>query len=213
VLFDMLRLLPRGRWFATPASKLKKMRVCRESGYKAGEYCPDATDQLVPFAGEKTSVCPYHKMVHLDRTASFRVTDQCESPANMVHQSWFILPPAMEYYYKEKHSDYKPLPPFMAGCNETSNQYVMDMIYPKNYASVYIPIELSGQRGKVVFTATHKNPEAKVYWHIDNEYIATTVHQHQLSLSPPPGKHTLTLVDDKGERFVQQFTILDKEKR
>ncbi|MGY0036247.1 hypothetical protein [Pedobacter sp. NJ-S-72] len=31
-------------------------------------------------------------------------------------------------------------------------------------------------------------------------------------MSPAPGKHTLTLVDDKGERFVQQFTILDREK-
>lgn len=212
VLFDILRLLPKGKWFATPNSKLKKMKVCRESGYKAGEYCPEPIEQLIPFAGEKTAICPYHKLVHLDHTSSFRVSDQCESPANMVHQSWFILPPAMEYYYKEKHSDYKPLPPFMDGCNNAASQYVMDMIYPKNYASVYIPIELNGQRGKVVFTATHKNPEAKVFWHIDEEYIGTTVHQHQLSLSPPPGKHILTLVDDKGERFVQQFTILDKEK-
>jgi len=213
VMFDILRLLPRGKWFATPTTKLKKIKVCRESGYKAGEYCPDAVEQLVPFAGEKTAVCPYHKLVHLDRTSTFRVTDACESPADMVHQSWFILPPAMEYYYKQKHSDYKLLPSYMPGCNDAASQYVMDMIYPKNYASVYIPIELNGQRGKVVFTATHKNPQAKVYWHIDNEYIGTTIHQHQLSLGPPPGKHTLTLVDDKGERFVQQFTILDKEKR
>jgi len=212
ILFDILRLLPKSKWFATPMSKLKKMRVCRESGYKAGEYCPDPIEQLVPFAGEKTAVCPYHKLVHLDQTARFRVTDQCESPANMVHQSWFILPPAMEYYYKEKHSDYKSLPPLMPGCTNAANQYVMDMIYPKNYAAVYIPIELNGQRGKVVFTATHKDPDAKIYWHIDDQYLATTMHQHQLSLSPPPGKHTLTLVDDKGERFVQQFTILDREK-
>jgi penicillin-binding protein 1C len=213
VLFDILRQLPAGKWFATPASKLKKMRVCRQSGYKAGINCPETIEQLVPAAGEKTVVCPYHKMVHLDKTATYRVTDLCVNPSDMLHQPWFILPPAMEYYYKEKHSDYKPLPAFLPGCTDLTGQNVMDMIYPKNHAAVYIPIELNGQRGKVVFTATHKNPEAKIYWHIDNEYVATTAHQHQLSLSPPPGKHTLTLVDDKGERFVQQFTILDKEKR
>lgn len=130
----------------------------------------------------------------------------------MVHQPWFILPPAMEYYYKIKHSDYKPLPPFRNGCGDTGNNYVMDMIYPKNNAAIYIPLEFDGKRGKVVFTATHKNADAQIYWHIDDEYVATTAHTHQLSLSPAPGKHTLTLVDNQGERFVQQFTILDREK-
>jgi len=213
VMFDIFRQLPAGKWFKTPKNKLKKMMVCRQSGYKAGEYCTDKIEQLVPPAGEKTVVCPYHRVIHLDHTASFRVTDLCERPSDMVHQSWFILPPAMEYYYKEKHSEYKPLPPYLNGCNDSGNNYVMDMIYPKNYASVYIPLELNGQRGKVVFTATHKNRASQIYWHIDNEYIGTTENQHQLSLSPLPGKHTLTLVDDKGERLVQQFTVLDKEKR
>ncbi|MBB6270889.1 penicillin-binding protein 1C [Pedobacter cryoconitis] len=212
VLFDIFRQLPTGKWFETPKTKLKKVLVCRESGYKAGEYCPDRALELVPFAGEKTAVCPYHKIIHLDQSSSFRVTDQCVSPADMVHQSWFILPPAMEYYYKVKHSDYKILPPFKQGCADAGNNYVMDMIYPKNNASIYIPLEFDGKRGKVVFTATHKNPAARIYWHIDDEYVATTSHTHQLSLSPPPGKHTLTLVDDKGERFVQQFIILDREK-
>lgn len=212
VLFDILKQLPTGKWFATPKNKLKKIWVCKQSGYKAGEFCPEKEEQLNAPAGEKTVVCPYHKMIHLDQTGAFRVTDVCENPSNMQHKPWFILPPAMEYYYKVKHSDYKPLPPFKDDCGYTGNNYVMDMIYPKNNASLYIPLEFDGERGKVVFTATHKNSQAKIYWHIDNEYITTTAHNHQLSLSPAPGKHTLTLVDDKGERLVQQFTILDKDK-
>lgn len=212
VLFDIFRQLPKGKWFETPKNKLKQLTICRQSGYKASQYCPDKVNELVPFAGEKTVVCPYHKIIHLDHSAAFRVTDQCVSPADMIHQPWFILPPAMEYYYKIKHSDYKPLPPFMEGCGDNGNNYVMDMIYPKNNAAIYVPLEFDGKRGKVVFTATHKNATAQIYWHIDNEYVATTAHTHQLSLSPAPGKHTLTLVDDKGERFVQQFTILDREK-
>ncbi|MNY18942.1 hypothetical protein D3C86_1523510 [compost metagenome] len=89
----------------------------------------------------------------------------------------------------------------------------MDMIYPKDYASIYVPVEFDGSRGKVVLNATHRNADAKIYWHIDGEYIATTKNYHQLAVSPSPGKHILTLVDDKGERLVQTFTILDKEKK
>lgn len=212
VLFDIFKQLPTGNWFETPKTKLKKIRVCRQSGYKAGEYCRDILEELVSPAGEKTILCPYHKLIHLDRTATYRVTDVCETPANMVHQSWFVLPPAMEYYYKIKNSDYKLLPPFMSGCSDEGGNYVMEMIYPKNNAVIYVPLEFDGSRGKVVFNATHRNTGAQIYWHIDGEYVATTKEYHQLAVSPPPGKHILTLVDDKGERLVQTFIILDKDK-
>lgn len=213
VLFDIFKQLPSVKWFQMPKNKLKKMRVCRQSGYKAGEYCKDVVTELVAPAGEKTVICPYHKLIHLDRTGTYRVTDACEAPADMQHVAWFILPPAMEYYYKIKNSDYKTLPPFKEGCGTADNNYVMDMIYPKNNASIYVPVEFDGSRGKVVLNATHRNADAKIYWHIDGEYVATTKSYHQLAVSPPPGKHMLTLVDENGERLLQYFTILDKEKQ
>lgn len=211
VLFDIFKQLPVGKWFKTPKNKLKQMMVCRQSGYKAGEYCTDKVMRLVSPAGEKTVLCPYHKMIHLDRTGTYRVTDDCEQPSLMVHKSWFVLPPAMEYYYKIKNSDYKDLPVYKPGCSDAGNGNVMEMIYPKNHASVYIPVELDGTRGKVVFNATHRRANASIYWHIDNEYVGTTKNYHQLALNPPAGKHTLTLVDEDGERLVQVFTVLDKD--
>lgn len=211
VLFDIFRQLPNEKWFKTPISKLKKVWVCKQSGYKAGEYCTDKIEEMVPAAGEKTGVCPYHKLVHLDPTATWQVTDRCESTAQMLHKPWFVLPPSMEYYYKIKNSDYKPLPPFKEGCGDMGNNYVMDMIYPRNNTSVYIPVEFDGTRGKVVLNATHRDPNIKIYWHIDDEYIATTKSFHQLAVSPAAGKHTLTLVDEHGERLSLIFTVLEKE--
>jgi len=210
VLFDIFKLLPKGKWFETPTTKLKKIKVCKQSGYKAGENCPDVMDEPVPTSGEKTAICPFHKLIHLDRSGTYRVTDQCESVANMQHKSWFILPPAMEYYYKIKNSDYKSLPPFMAGCENNGSNNVMELIYPKNGAIVYIPLELDGTRGKIVLNAAHRNLNSKIYWHIDNEYVASTTNYHQLAVSPAPGKHLLTLVDENGERLTQAFTVLDK---
>jgi penicillin-binding protein 1C len=211
VMFDIFKQLPAGKWFKTPKNKLKPIMVCKQSGYKAGEYCTDKLLQLNAPSGEKTGLCPYHKLVHLDPTGTFRVTDECESPANMVHQPWFVLPPAMEYYYKIKNSDYKELPAYKAGCGPVGNNGVMEMIYPRNYASVYIPVELDGRRGQIVFNATHRRRDSKIYWHIDNEYVGTTQNYHELALSPPAGKHILTLVDQDGERLMQVFTVLEKE--
>ncbi|WP_113652831.1 penicillin-binding protein 1C [Pedobacter namyangjuensis] len=213
VMFDIFKQLPAGKWFQTPKTKLKTIAVCRESGYKAGEFCSTKVNELVPFAGEKTATCPYHKLVHLDQTGRYRVTDNCVNPSQMRHEKWFILPPSMEYYYKIKNSDYRTLPPFMPGCNESGTTAVMDLIYPKNNAVVYIPIELDGTRGKVVFNAAHRNQESKIYWHIDKEYIGSTKSFHQMAIDALPGKHSLTLVDENGERLVQVFTVLDRDKK
>lgn len=213
VLFDIFRQLPSSKWFQTPKTKLKKIMVCKQSGYKVGEFCTDKITELVPFSGEKTSICPYHKLVHLDATGTLRVTDNCESTSLMQHKKWFILPPSMEYYYKIKNSDYNVLPPFKPGCDIVGGNSVMDMIYPKNNAVVYIPIELDGSRGKIILNAAHRNAETKIYWHIDAEYVGSTKSFHQIAVSPLPGKHTLTLVDENGERLVQVFTVLDKDKK
>lgn len=213
VLFDIFRQLPASKWFQTPKTKLKKMLVCKQSGHKTSEYCIDKITELVPFGGEKTAICPYHKLIHLNLAGSARVTDKCENIAQMQHKKWFILPPSMEYYYKIKNSDYKVLPPFKPGCNETGGNVAMEMIYPKNNAVVYIPVELDGTRGKIILNAAHRNAETKIYWHIDADFVGSTKSFHQLAISPLPGKHTLTLVDENGERLVQVFTVLDKDKK
>jgi penicillin-binding protein 1C len=213
VLFDIFRELSTSPWFKMPKTKLKQMMVCKESGFKAGEYCTTRVAEMVPTAGEKTQLCPYHKLIHLDATGSFRVTAQCESTSSMQHQNWFVLPPAMEYYYQVKHSDYHVLPPFKQGCDGLGTTVSMEMIYPKNNAFIYIPIELDGTRGKIILTAAHRNPGTKIYWHLDGNYLGQTTAFHQFSISPVPGKHVLTLVDENGERLVQTVSILAKDKK
>jgi penicillin-binding protein 1C len=129
----------------------------------------------------------------------------------MQHQSWFILPPTVEYYYKQKHADYKPLPAFMNGC-QVMNDKTMDIIYPEENARIYVPIEVTGEKGKTVFTATHRNNESKLFWHLDNDFVGTTQTFHRLPFCPAPGKHILTIVDEDGETVTRHFEILEKEK-
>jgi penicillin-binding protein 1C len=129
----------------------------------------------------------------------------------MQHVSWFVLPPTIEYYYRQKHADYKPLPGFMAGCAVTTER-TLDVIYPEEEARIYIPKEVTGERGRTIFTATHRNAESKLFWHLDNNFAGTTQKFHQLAFNPAPGKHVLTVVDESGESVTRHFEILEKEK-
>ena len=145
----------------------------------------------------------------MDNSGNFRVTENCLPPSQMQHQSWFVLPPTIEYYYKQKHPDYKALPPFMQGCN-TDVAKVLDIIYPDNNSTIYIPIEINGTTGSTIFTATHKNTNAKLFWHLDDNFIGTTQRFHQLELNPTIGKHVITIVDEDGNSVARNFEIMKK---
>jgi penicillin-binding protein 1C len=212
-LFEIFRLLPVTRdWFDMPAGEMVKISVCRESGYRAGPYCTDTDEMWVPVSGLRSPVCPYHQLVHLDKTAQWQVNSDCVPPDQIVNKSWFVLPPAMEYYYKSKNYQYHSLPPFRADCSTADKGQPMELIYPKEGAKIYIPLEADGKRGRMICNAAHRQAGMKIFWDLDNQYVGVTKDYHQIALNPAPGLHTLTLVDGDGNTIQTKFEILNKNK-
>jgi penicillin-binding protein 1C len=213
IMFDIFRTLPSAQWFEPPANSLTYIDVCVQTGFKAGTECERTSKMLVsPLAKNNAALCPYHKLIHLDHTASYRVTANCEAPSSMKHVPWMVLPPTIEYYYKQRHTDYKPLPDFLPGCVSNSEK-IIDIIYPDENSKIYVPLEATGERGRTIFTATHRKTKSKLFWHIDNDFAGTTENFHQLALNPAPGKHQLTVVDETGETITRHFEIIEKEKK
>ncbi len=211
ILFDIFRLLPTSEWFAEPSSGFTYIPVCRYSGFKAGSDCAVVDKMMVSDNPKSSGVCPYCRKINLDRTGRYRVNESCESPSDMQHQSYFILPPTIEYYYRQKHPEYRSLPEYKQGCVLDASR-MLDIVYPDEDAKIYVPKEVTGEKGRTVFTATHRNSNAKLFWHLDDVFIATTENFHQLGLNPPPGKHVITVVDEQGNSVSRNFEILEKEK-
>ena len=212
IMFDIFRELPASKWFASPQNNFSFIPVCRESGFRANMDCPDADTIMVPKSGYRSPLCKYHTIIHLDATGTYRVNENCESPLNMIHKSWFVLTPAMEYYYKQKNHDYKTLPPFRKDCGYAESNRQMELIYPQQDAKIYVPLEINGNRGKTIFTAAHRKAGSKIFWHLDDEYLGVTTNFHQMALSPSAGKHLLTIVDENGESISREFEIIAKDK-
>ena len=212
ILFDIFRMLPTGNWFQKPLYNFSFVPVCRQSGYRANIDCPDVDTLFMPPNGNKVPLCQYHKMLNLDATGQYRVTQDCESPSAMQHKSWFVLSPAMEYYYKQKNADYKVTPAFKAGCMFGETGKLIEIIYPQENAKIYVPLEVSGEKGKTIFTAAHRKAGAKIFWSLDDSFIGTTQNFHQIALNPSAGKHIITLVDENGVSVSRQFEILEKER-
>ena len=200
VLFDIFNLLPGtspaddGRqaevpgWFPEPLpGEGKTVCTCRLSGFLACPYCNDTDTITVSAAGAESRSCPYHFINE--------------------GKVFFRLPPAMEWYYRQRHFGYPFSDDGRPDNPEGPGPEPMAFIYPENGSVISLPRQLDGEPGEMVFNLAHHDRSATVYWHIDLDYIGETRFIHQLRFRPSPGKHTVTVVDGLGNTVSAGFSV------
>lgn len=199
VMFDIFNMLPSAEWFQTPYSEFIEAEVCSLSGHLKGRFCEKADTILIVPEGLKTSPCPYHHAVTLTADEKYRVYADCAGDEPLIRRGWFTLPPAWEWYYKPYHPEYRSLPPFKMGCGEDIYS-PMQFIYPEMNARVRLPKQLDGSPGVLTVELAHSRKDAVVYWHLDDTYLTQTEDFHKITLTPSQGKHSITVVDQEGNR-------------
>ncbi len=100
-------------------------------------------------------------------------------------------------YYSPNHPSYQKMPPIHPQCREMAKQTI-EFIYPQNTNQIYLPKDIDQKVQSVVIKVAHSQKNAKIFWHLNHEYLGTTQFDHQMEISPTVGKHTLTLVDEEG---------------
>jgi penicillin-binding protein 1C len=208
VMFDIFSQLKDDEWFRAPRMEMTSVTVCRQSGFRNSNWCRDVDTVYIHRQGLQSLPCPFHKTIHLTANGRHRVHSECEPIDKIVQANWFVLPPMQEYYYRSKNISYKSLPPFRQDCHRASPLASMDLIYPKANSKIFIPRELNGVSGKVVFELAHSNPSTTVYWHLDGNFVGSTKGSHHLPLSPDHGQHFLTVMDENGESINYTFHVI-----
>ncbi|MGN0190077.1 MAG: penicillin-binding protein 1C, partial [Candidatus Cryptobacteroides sp.] len=228
VLFDIFTLLPPSGWFSAPNPALSASgiaipaqgtavpdpdrvspsivwaQICPESGMLKSRFCPQADSLPIPVAALKSQVCPYHRPVMLSADGKFRLTSP--EPGSHV-ENIFVLPPTMEFYYRSTHPEYSGMPPLKSTSSIPDDKPYMAFIYPQNGARIKIPPMADGSRGEIVASLAVPFPDIEVFWHIDSDYLGSTVNIHKLSLRPDSGNHVLTAVDENGLAISVSFFV------
>ena len=206
VMFDVFNLLPSSPWFVRPSEGFVDAEVCHLSGHLKGRFCEETDTILILPAGLKTEACPYHHRINLSADGTQRIYESCINTEATIQKNWFTLPPVWEWYYKQRHPEYKTLPPFKPGCGEDILR-PMQFVYPTMNARIFLPRQMDGSKSQLTFELVHSVPKATVYWHLDNNYLAETQDFHKISLLPSSGKHTMTAVDNEGNTVSVPFFV------
>ena len=205
VMFDIFNLLDDGGWFDFPDyGEYITAEVCPDSGHLKGVHCERCDTLYLPVNAVRSEACPYHRTVNITEDGTFRT----QFPSNGSKAvSLFLLPPAMEWYYRQEHPEYTPLPPLRPGEKNNGEFVPMEFIYPENGSSILLPLKMDGSYAEVVFNLAHSDPDSEVFWHLDNSFIGSTKHIHQLTLRPSEGHHSMTAVDGSGNQISVGFVI------
>ena len=211
LLFDLAAITGSENWFGMPREEMTRITVCRQSGFRAGSDCPETEEVDACLAGLKSPSCPYHHIIHLDKDKRYQVTSECTSADDIINEPWFVLTPAMEYYFRQKHPGYRILPPFAPGCNSGSAMPAMEFIYPSPGVKIFLPRDQEGKKMKLIPEIAHRDPTLKIFWHLDGTYLTTTRYIHHIEVVAGAGYHILTAVDEKGNSIKCGFSVVNPE--
>ncbi|MHB0755142.1 penicillin-binding protein 1C [Polaribacter sp. M15] len=206
ILFDIFDKLPNSEWFEKPFDEMTKVDICTKSGYRATDICEETHQEFIQNAGLQTAPCPYHIVVNVDKSENYQVNTSCENIEKIQQKSWFVLPPLQEYYYKKQHPFYKTLPKFKNDClSDVKN--VMKFLYPTEKSTVFLPKDFDGKQNELVLKVAHSNPDAILYWYVNETFLGTTKEVHNFAITPQSGAYTFTVVDNFGNEIKQQVTL------
>lgn len=212
ILFDLFDLLPDPEPIARPGPALEPLSICAHSGHRPGPDCAQTTRTWMPVGHRYGHTCPFCQSVSTTEDGSQRVHVGCH-PWTRIRSTPRFVVPAHIARHAGSPSAASPLPPWAPGCEPSESRgEEMSCVFPPENGSFFVPRELSSEKSRLVLEAAHLDPEAVIHWHLDDQYLASTDHIHQVEVAPPPGWHRLTLVDHRGARVERRFHIISDPK-
>lgn len=199
MMFRIFNSLPNNKWFEQKpflGRNIQEIKICAESGKLAGAMCTKTYQAKFQRLSHDLQICKYHKRIHVS-DKGFYIDAGCPSKVSHL-KSFFLLPPAMDYYYRQHHLQYKGLPPPDKDC--PPKEQVAKIVYPETSMKLFIPRNSPEFSNQVVGVAHHTNEKSVLYWFVDNEFVTET-HSfggHQFIFSLPVGRHRIAVIDENG---------------
>ena len=215
LLFDLFNLLPKDAaksWFAEPSANLSPVKICLETGFRAGADCPHTTVVEAPMGMKPLKQCPYHKSVFVTSDERYQVCSLCWESEHRHKISLLFYPPDVAQYLRERGQVLASIPPHNPACPGLQAGNPMQIVYPGQNARLWIPRDIDGRFQQVTLRVAHRQPASTIFWYIDNRYLGETKENHVKALTIPAGWHTLEVVDRMGNRDRRRFFVALKKR-
>ncbi len=206
LMFSLFDALPSTTAFAPPYDDLVEDDICAVSGYRAGRHCDQIITQFIPNGCSTAEPCPFHRPVFLDPSAQFQVNLECEPHAKAT--AFFVLPPTEAWFYKQRTPSYRSLPPMKEGCDGDESRGAVAILHPAAGSKLTPTREFNTELQPLVFEAASLQQNQTLHWHLNETYLGTTRHVHQIEVKiDQAGDYRLLVMNGLGETALSTFSV------
>lgn len=213
LLFEIFNYLPKDpnhSWFAKPEEDAATLEICLETGFLAGNDCPNHVFVEAPRYMKPLRLCPYHQRIFVSDDEKYQVCSLCWEPGHYHDRERLIYPPEVAQYLRGRGQILGELPPHKPDCPGQLSQgpggrLTLQIVYPQEDARLWVPRDFGGELQKVILRAAHRENRRMIYWYLDNRYLGSTINRHEQAVELARGWHVLEVVDESGFRDRKRF--------
>jgi penicillin-binding protein 1C len=209
VLFAALDLLPGhrdGTWYHSPTD-VRAIRLCSDSGFRAGEDCPRTHLARRPWRSPPVAICPYHRSFWIDPDTGFEVCSRCWETSRHQRITRLILPADAAQLMRRAGHRIDSSPVHNPDCPVSSPHDPLRVVYPAAGATLLVPRDLDDRPESVTLRASHTSAAATLHWYVDGNYHGRTTGDHAVSLVLANGRHRVEIIDQDGRAASTTFTV------
>ncbi len=191
ILFAAFDLLPghrEGRWYRAPTD-VRSIRLCSDSGFRAGEDCPQTHIAQRPRRSPPVAVCPYHRSFWIDPETGFEVCSRCWKTGDHQRITRLILPADAAQLMRRAGHRIDSSPIHNPDCPVSSPHRPLRVLYPAAGATLLVPRDLDDRPERITLRASHTSAAAALHWYVDGNYHGRTTGDHAVSLFLESGPH------------------------
>jgi penicillin-binding protein 1C len=209
ILFAAFDLLPDhrdGGWYRSPTD-VRALRLCSDSGFRAGEDCPKTHIAQLPRRSPPLAVCPYHRSFWLDPDTGFEVCSRCWRTGGHQRITRLILPADAAQLMRRAGHRIDSSPVHNPDCPVSSPHDPLRVVYPAPGATLLVPRDLDDRPERITLRASHTSAAAALHWYVDGNYHGRTTGDHAVSVVLGSGRHLVEIIDQDGRAASTTFTV------
>lgn len=173
IMFDIIGAIDKNdklEWIDFAEENIESIEVCRFSGYKANENCPEK--KMVPILKNVYPVetCPYHRRYFVEKRTDYRICpDKNYKKGEIVEKVFIVLPPLVQNivgYGKE--------PSLSPDCWRKDGKDYLVILQPVDGATYVIPNDVRNTEF-IPLQGYTSSIDGNIFWFVNGEYIGKTL--------------------------------------
>ncbi|PID31203.1 MAG: penicillin-binding protein 1C [Candidatus Cloacimonadota bacterium] len=204
ILFSIFNFLKKSDSFSKPEIDLKKVLLCKASGFKASKLCKDTITIELP-ESSYLNECNFHKQVPIDSNGN-EVCSQCWEIGKYSYKTIFDIPTKYKAYNSlVKINEYRPVK-HKKECKRFYGDEKPIIIYPRRGST----IELSKNRDgySPIESTVSYGGDDKLFWILNGKHIGKTSGESRYKIDPLEGKNILEVISSRGEKDRVVFNVV-----